>query len=156
MLYINKELLYIERKEKIMDKFKEIRPVVLGMVKKDNKILVGKGFDSTKSEEFYRSLGGGIEFLEDSKSALKREFKEEIDIDITVGEFLGISENIFTYNGKNAHELILFYNVEIKNNDYKKSYHIIDEEEQDAIWVDIDRFKSNELKLYPEETLKYL
>lgn len=29
---------------------------------------------------------------------------------------LGISENIFTYNGKNAHELILFYNVNININ----------------------------------------
>ena len=26
-----------------MDKFKEIRPIVLGMIKRDNKILVSKG-----------------------------------------------------------------------------------------------------------------
>ena len=48
-------------------------------------------------------------------------------IDINVGEFLGISENIFTYNGKNAHELILFYNVDINDSDYKEKYHIIDD-----------------------------
>ena len=41
-----------------------------------------------------------------------------------VEEFLGISENIFTYNGKNAHELILFYNVDINDSDYKEKYHI--------------------------------
>ena len=28
-----------------MNKFKEIRPIVLGMVKKDNKVLVNKGYD---------------------------------------------------------------------------------------------------------------
>ena len=28
-----------------MDKFKEIRPIVLGIVKKDNKILVSKGYE---------------------------------------------------------------------------------------------------------------
>lgn len=72
-----------------MDKFKEIRPIVLGIVKKDNKILVSEGYDKTKNETFYRSIGGGIEFLENSKDALKREFKEELDIDINVGEFLG-------------------------------------------------------------------
>ena len=76
-----------------MDKFKEIRPIVLGMIKRDNKILVSKGYDNIKSEEFYRSIGGGIEFLENSKDALKREFKEDLGIDINVGEFLGISEN---------------------------------------------------------------
>ena len=83
-----------------MDKFKEIRPIVLGIVKKGNKILVSEGYDKVKDEVFYRCIGGGIEFLEESKEALKREYKEELNIDISVGEFLGIDENIFTYNGK--------------------------------------------------------
>ncbi|MBQ3415542.1 MAG: NUDIX domain-containing protein [Clostridia bacterium] len=140
-----------------MDKFKEIRPIVLGMVKKDNKVLVSKGYDKIKDETFYRSIGGGIEFLENSKDALKREFKEELNIEISVGKFLGISENIFTYNGKNAHELILFYNVEIKDEDYREKYHIIDDNcENDAVWIDIEKFKNKELKIYPEQVFKYL
>jgi 8-oxo-dGTP pyrophosphatase MutT (NUDIX family) len=140
-----------------MDKFKEIRPIVLGIVKKDNKILVSKGYDKVKDEIFYRSIGGGIEFLENSKEALKREFKEELNIEIGVGEFLGISENIFTYNGKNAHELILFYNVNIKDEDYKEKYHIIDDNcETDAVWLDVEKFKNRELKIYPEQVFKYL
>ena len=140
-----------------MDKFKEIRPIVLGIVKKENKILVSEGYDKVKDEVFYRSIGGGIEFLEDSKEALKREFKEELNIDISVGKFLGIAENIFTYNGKSAHELILFYNVDIKDNDYKEKYHIIDDDcENDAIWIDINKFKNKELKIYPEQMFKYL
>ena len=140
-----------------MDKFKEIRPIVLGIVKRENKILVSEGYDKVKNEVFYRCIGGGIEFLEDSKDALKREFKEELNIDISVGEFLGISENIFTYNGKNAHELILFYNVDINDRDYKEEYHIIDDNsETDAMWIDINKFKNNELKIYPEQMFKYL
>ena len=47
-----------------MDKFKEIRPVVLGLVRRNNKILVSEGHDKNKNETFYRCLGGGIEFLE--------------------------------------------------------------------------------------------
>lgn len=140
-----------------MDKFKEIRPIVLGMVKKDNKVLVSKGYDKIKDETFYRSIGGGIEFLENSKDALKREFKEELNIEISVGKFLGVSENIFTYNGKNAHELILFYDVEIKDEDYREKYHIIDDNcETDAVWIDIEKFKNKELKIYPEQVFKYL
>ena len=140
-----------------MDKFKEIRPVVLGMVKRGNKILVGEGYDKIKNETFYRSIGGGIEFLETSKDALKREFKEELHIDISVGDFLGISENIFTYNGKKAHELILFYNVEIQDEDYKEKYHIVDNNcETDAVWIDIEKFKNKELKIYPEQVFDYL
>ena len=139
-----------------MDKFKEIRPIVLGMVKKDNKVLVSKGYDEVKDEIFYRSIGGGIEFLENSKDALKREFKEELNVEIIVGEFLGISENIFTYNGKNAHELILFYDVEIKDEDYKEKFHIIDDKcETDAVWIDVKKFINRELKIYPEKVLEY-
>ena len=140
-----------------MDKFKEIRPIVLGIVKRDDKILVSKGYDKIKNETFYRSIGGGIEFLENSKDALKREFKEELNIDINVGDFLGISENIFTYNGRNAHELILFYSVDISDSNYKEKYHIIDDNcETDAMWINIDKFINKELKIYPEEVFKYL
>ncbi len=140
-----------------MDKFKEIRPIVLGLIKNDNKLLVSKGYDEFKNQEFYRCLGGGIEFLETSEDALKREFKEEINIGIEIGKFLGISENIFNYMGKDAHELILFYEAYINDKDYKEKYNLIDDNsESEAIWVDIDKFKSEELILYPKEIFKYL
>ncbi|MDY5993158.1 MAG: NUDIX domain-containing protein [Bacilli bacterium] len=140
-----------------MDKFKEIRPVVLGIAKKNNKVLVSKGYDKVKNETFYRCIGGGIEFLENSKDALKREYQEELNANIKIEEFLGIFENIFTYNGKNAHELILFYNVSIEDVDYKEHYHVVDGDvETDASWIDIDKFINKELKIYPEIVLDYL
>ena len=61
-----------------MDKFKEIRPIVLGLAIKNNKILVSEGYDKVKDETFYRCLGGGIEFLEKSEEALKREFMKKL------------------------------------------------------------------------------
>lgn len=140
-----------------MDKFKEIRPVVLGLAKKDNKLLVGEGFDNVKNQIFYRCLGGGIEFLENSSDALKREFLEEINANIIVKDFLGISENIFTYKGKNAHELILFYAIDILGSDYKGEYDIIDDcGKYKAKWIDIDEFKNKNKILYPEEVFKYI
>lgn len=140
-----------------MDKFKEIRPVVLGIAKKNNKILVSKGYDKVKEQTFYRCLGGGIEFLETSQEALKREYNEEIGIDIIVEDFCGISENIFTYQGKKAHELIFFYNIKIKEEDIKEKYHIIDDNcEVDAYWIDVDEFKNNKKTLYPEQIYKYI
>lgn len=140
-----------------MDKFKEIRPIVLGLLKRDGKILVSEGYDKVKDQHFYRSIGGGIEFLEKSADALKREFKEELGVDIKIGKYLGIAENIFTFNGKNGHELILFYEVEIDDKDYKEKYHIVDgSTETDAVWIDIEDFKSRKLRLYPEEVFEYL
>lgn len=140
-----------------MDKFKEIRPIALGLATKNNKLLVGEGFDNVKNQTFYRCLGGGIEFLEKSSDALRREFSEEINANIIVKDFLGISENIFTYKGKNAHELILFYSIDIPDSDYKEEYEINDDcGKYKAKWIDIDEFKSKNKILYPKEVFKYI
>ena len=138
-----------------MDKFKEIRPIALGLAIKDNKLLVGEGYDNVKQETFYRCLGGGIEFLEKSDEALKRELKEEIASDIIVKDFLGISENIFTYKGKKAHELILFYSIEIPEKYYQDEYQIPDDNSK-AKWININEFKNKSKILYPEEVFKYI
>lgn len=140
-----------------MNKFKEIRPIVLGLAIKDNKLLVSEGFDKVKNQTFYRCLGGGIEFLEKSSVALKREFKEEINIDIVIKDFLGISENIFTYEGKNAHELVFYYNINILTEDYKEEYIVTDDNGQSkAVWIDINEFKNGNKILYPQEVFKYI
>lgn len=140
-----------------MDKFKEIRPLALGIAVKNNKLLVSEGFDNIKKETFYRCLGGGIEFLEKSEDALKREFLEEININITVKDFLGISENIFTFKGKKAHELILFFSIEISDKDYQEVYKVIDDHgETIAKWINIEEFKNKNKILYPEEVFKYI
>ncbi len=79
-----------------MDKFKEIRPVVLGLIVRDHKVLVSEGHDPAENNKvFYRCLGGGIEFLETAEKALKREFQEELGIDIKVKDYVTHFENIF-------------------------------------------------------------
>ena len=140
-----------------MFKSDSIRPIALGIVKKDNKILVGIGYDKVKKQTFYRALGGGIEFGETSKDAVKREFQEEIHADIKVGELLGVTENIFTYQGKTRHEIVFLYSIEIPNDNFKNDYEINDEVgKYNAVWVDIDDFKSGKKIIYPEGFLKYI
>ena len=82
---------------------------------------------------------------------------EEIGIPIEVGDFLGIAENIFTYNGVPGHEIVFFYKIDIPDNLYKDKY-IQDEDGEagEAIWVDIKEFKNGSKILYPEEIFKYL
>lgn len=141
-----------------MDKFKEIRPVVLGVIVKNNKLLVSHGYDEIKKQDFYRCLGGGIEFKEKSEDALKREFQEEISKEIIIKDFLGISENIFTFNGKHGHEIVLFYSADFKPCDYQEEYVMIEDggEPEKAIWMDINDFKNDKAIIYPKEVLKYI
>ena len=140
-----------------MDKFKEIRPVVIGIARNGNRILVSEGRDKVKNQTFYRCLGGGKKKKKKSQDALRREYKEELGVEIEIIDYLGLAENIFTYQGKNAHEMILFYNVKIKESDLKEKYHIVDGDfEMNAYWIDIDEFKNSKKILYPEQIFKYL
>lgn len=136
---------------------KSIRPVALGVAIRDGKLLVMEGFDEKKGTHFYRCLGGGIEYGEKSDEALRREFMEEISLDIKINDFLGVDENIFTYNGKLGHELVFLYDIDIADKDYKEEYPMNENGKTGtAVWIDVEDFKKREKLLYPDIMYKFL
>jgi 8-oxo-dGTP pyrophosphatase MutT (NUDIX family) len=88
---------------------RRIRPIVVCVVRRDDSILVFEGYDGVKDETFYRPLGGSIEFGESAIEAVVREFREEIGADLTDLSYVGLLENIFTYEGHPGHEIVLVY-----------------------------------------------
>ena len=71
---------------------KEPRIRVSGILKKDDKILFVK--HRKKGEEYYLLPGGGVDFGETFETALKREFLEEVNINISVDRLCIISEGV--------------------------------------------------------------
>jgi len=71
---------------------KEPRIRVSGILKKDNKILFVK--HRKKGEEYYLLPGGGVDFGETFEIALKREFLEEVNINVSVDRLCIISEGV--------------------------------------------------------------
>jgi 8-oxo-dGTP pyrophosphatase MutT (NUDIX family) len=135
----------------------QIRPVALLLAVKDNKILVIAGHDYHKNENFYRLIGGGIEFSETGAEALKREVKEEIGAEIKNIKYLGLIENIFNYEGLDRHEIILAYRAEFKDKNIynKKEIKILDgRHSQKAYWLNKNLvFK---MKFYPAALRKLI
>lgn len=133
-----------------------IRPLALAIVRRDNKILVQLGYDSKKDQKFYRLPGGGIEFGETGVEALKREFKEEIDSELNNIKFLGVLENIFTFEGNNGHEVVMVYEADLKNESlYKeKIIKILDNDNDRAAWEDVAVLK--ESNFYPDGIKKFI
>ena len=136
-----------------------IRPIAISIIKNQNKILVYKREDEISKEKFFRLVGGCIEFGERSEEALKREFQEELSLDIINIQLLGIFESIFTFNNKQMHEIVYLYNSEFKakniyNKNNIKGYE--GERKFDASWVPVADFINEKEIIYPEEILKYL
>ena len=129
----------------------KIRPTSLLIVRNKDKLFVYKVNDEIKKEEFYRLLGGGIEFGETAEEALRREIKEEIGAGIKNIRLLDIKENIYTFEGEAGHEIVFVFEAEFKDKEFynKNNLEIKDRKKgRKAVWVEIEELKRK--KFYPE------
>ena len=84
----------------------EIRASAIGILIFRDHLLCFEGQDTVKGETYYRPLGGGIVFGERAADAVVREFREEIQRQVEVVEYLGTIENIFTSEGQPGHQIM--------------------------------------------------
>ena len=92
--------------------WREIRPVALGAVRRDDQLLVEEALDP-ESGVFYRLLGGGVEFGEHSRDAVAREFDEELGVEFQVEKSVGTFERVFEFDGETGHEIWRVYAGEL-------------------------------------------
>lgn len=69
----------------------DIVKVTAAMLVKDSKIIIARRGPDDKLADKWEFPGGKIEINETPEQCLKREMKEEFDIDVSVGEYLGSS-----------------------------------------------------------------
>lgn len=132
-----------------------IRVLALAAIKNGDKFLAGLCEDKLKGIKFYRFIGGGVDFGEHARETLKREFLEELGIDIEVKEQIGVLENIFVYNGNKGHEVIFVFNAEFKDKSLyeKEEFEMLEDDKYLKItWADI----SSENVIFPEGIDKIL
>lgn len=91
---------------------RSIRNIALGAPVRGGHVLVSDGYDRVKGEHFHRLLGGGVEFGEHSVDALRREFREELDVTLDEVRLLGVLEDVFTFEGRPGHQIAHVYAVE--------------------------------------------
>ncbi|QZY00479.1 NUDIX domain-containing protein [Halobaculum rubrum] len=83
----------------------DIRGVALGALRHpDSGAYLVQRLSGTDDTHFHRFIGGGIEPGESSDAALKREFREELGVDIDAGPAVCTVENLFEFGGESHHE----------------------------------------------------
>ena len=137
----------------------KIRAIAICVCSDGGRILVAEGHDSKKGQTFYRPLGGTIEFGERGEETVRREFVEEIGADLVEVRYLGMLENIFTYEGKRGHEIVLVYDGKLADAAlYKKNVITGDElgTPFKATWKGLDEFRGGNPPVYPEGLIELL
>lgn len=133
----------------------QIRPLSVAVLRQGNKVLAMECFDSVKQQVFYRLVGGGIEFGEKAEETVVREFQEELGLQVKISKRLGVEENIFTYEGKEGHEIVFFFETEFINSaDYLQEFHLQEKElkKNRIVWVNIN----DKNRIYPEGFRKFI
>ena len=139
-----------------------IRPIVIGIFRRDDRILVfeSREFDS-RGRIYYRPLGGSIEFGEYGHQTLAREMREEIGAEVENVRYLGLSENLFRFpDGERAHEIVLIYEADLTDKAlYEKDEMLVVEDTGatfKAFWKPLAFFQRGErnmIGIYPGKRL---
>ncbi len=139
----------------------KVRPLALGIFRRDDAILVARGHDSVKHQTYYRPLGGKIEFGELGAETVVRELREEINAEVVNVRYLGTLENIFTYEGQAGHEIVLVYEAEFADAALYRRDTLEGNDDHEllftALWLPLSAFTGPDAPpLYPDGLLELL
>ena len=120
---------------------------VRGIIKNDNgEILIVKRHPKSKTDpEMWELPGGKVEKGEFFTDALVREIKEEVNLDVNVGDFAEAIQN--DYSHKRTVQIMMY--LDVKEGEVK-----ISEEHVDWMWADIEKMRTLELSTSLEKMLK--
>ncbi|PKR79161.1 NUDIX hydrolase [Halalkalibacillus sediminis] len=117
-------------------------------------VMIEKGYvliHKQTKDNHWALPGGRVEVLEDSQSSVKRELKEELNVEVKIDQLLWFSENFFEYKKRNFHELGLFYKVSPVKGSFDYDLEPFYGEEGEHVtyqWVPIAEI--DKILLYPE------
>lgn len=109
----------------------------------------------------YAFPGGHVCFGETNAETLKREFKEELGADITVGSLLWVGEVFFPWGSRPCHQLCLYYRAALTDDHTPRCGSFIANEQMENVmfplhfhWIPLHEVEA--LMLYPPQCKKLL
>ncbi len=135
-----------------------IRTSTICVIRHQDRILAAPGYAGSKGV-FYRPLGGEINFGEHSRQAIRRELQEEIQVEITDPQYLGVIENFYTLYDVPQHELVIVYEADLVDGSMYGMSSMQGDEGGQAFrveWVSLTEFTEGRASLFPDGLLDML
>jgi len=118
---------------------------VAGVMIENGHVLLHKQVN----DDHWALPGGRVKVLEESASGVKRELMEELGVVVEIENLLWVTENFFTYNEANFHEIGFYYLVSSeKMMKHDEAFNGIEGKDLLYQWVPINKLE--ELTLYPK------
>ena len=137
----------------------KIRVKALAWIEDQGMLFVVKLHDSVKGDDYYRPVGGSVEFGERSHETVKREVREELVTEIELIASPFIVENHFVCDGEVGHEIDFLYPARFTDLTFyeHKTFRLVEAngEVSDALWIPIVDCVSGALRLVPEELVTW-
>lgn len=138
---------------------KRIRVKALAWIEDKDMLFVVRMHDSVKGDDYYRPVGGSVEFGEPSHETVLREVREELNTEIELIASPFVVENHFVCDGKTGHEIDFLFPARFTDLAFyeRKSYRLVEAngDVADALWIPISDCIRGDLRLVPEELPNY-
>ena len=130
---------------------------VAGICINNGKVLLQK----PTNDNAFAFPGGHVEFGETNVQTLIREFKEEIGVDISVGDLKWVAEIFFPWGNKPCHQICLYYIVDITSNNIQLEGMFIGKEKIEGRKFDLEfhwipMSDLNNIDVYPTNVVELM
>ena len=138
---------------------KAIRPLAIGLIRREGEILVMAVKDDRGGIKGWRPPGGGIEFGESAEQTVVRELMEELGESAVCRDRVCVLENIFVHEGHPGHEVVFVFDVEFSEPSAyaNERYAYVDQGiSNEVVWRSVREFSAGTETLFPEGLLEHL
>jgi ADP-ribose pyrophosphatase YjhB (NUDIX family) len=136
-----------------------MRATAFCLLENNGRLLLQEFWHEHDHYHFFRPPGGGIEQGELALDAIRREMREELDVEIQEPELLTVLENIFEYGGETKHEIVFLFRATLNDERITgvPEVRILDNTIAfRAVWQPLEVIMQEGLLLYPVELRKRL
>jgi ADP-ribose pyrophosphatase YjhB (NUDIX family) len=124
--------------------------IARGVIVRDGAILVNHGRNAKTGERYFALPGGHIDKGEDARTAVARECEEELQLKVSIGDLVFVSESI--YSGRHEddgkrHEIVLYFEANLESEPQTKNGRIISpENDKEFRWLPLNEIEGANLR----------